>query len=322
MIEFTNMPVVLIELSDGGTGTIYAELLQYTQSWSNACVTSLAFDLSCGNIEFEGTRACALDCDICACRGSNAERINESMSWSRTTTTLSLELWNGPGTFDYCITDDLLELATPGAHMVFERVNTFSQPVPCTERTLEQCLLGRGCRVGTCLGEGCETRTSESTCLTMQGCSWDASVCAGTGQRGCQLGDFGVVPGCDFVDRPLRCVGTPDTCDVQTDVTCGEVAGCELSDVGRCTGGSVDCATLIACPVEDCSLSVGRCMGTAYCTRRTYQTLCERLNYDASDPDLCTWINYTCTGTATPCEELTPEACASQPGCSVEPVPE
>jgi hypothetical protein len=323
LIEFTNMPVLLIELADGGNGTIYAESPQFTQSWSNSCVVSLASELSCGNIEFEGNRTCTLDCDVCGCRGSNPERINESITWSRTTTSLSLELWTGPGTFDYCITDDSLELATTGAHMVFERVNTFSQPVPCSERTLEQCLLGSGCRVGTCLGEmGCETRTSESTCLTMQGCSWDASVCSGTGQSGCRLGDYGVVPGCDFVDRPQRCVGTPDTCDAQTDVTCADIAGCELSDVGRCTGGSADCATLIACPVDYCSYSAGTCSGTAHCRSRTVQTSCERLNYDASDPDLCTWIDYSCAGTATPCEDLTPEECGSQPGCSVEPIPE
>jgi hypothetical protein len=324
MLERTEqtVPRVLIDLESGGSTRQYAAGFAFTQSWSNGCVTDKASALRCSDDVWTGVSGCALDCDICRC-DSSVPAVRDDGSWLRTETTLTLALWGNAVVYDYCVSGDRLVLSAPNIYLAFEKAYTFGVPAPCTERSSEQCTSGSGCTVGVCEGSaGCSGRASESECLTVQGCTWNAAACSGTGSTTCGLEDYGVAPGCDFIDQPLRCSGTVPTCEERTSATCTDGDGCTAEDTNICSGGTFDCSEFIACPIGDCTFdnNSSTCIGSSRCEQVTTRPDCDAVNENLLSPR-CSWTaNFTCTGTAKTCTSYTPEACESVPGCVLEPV--
>jgi hypothetical protein len=149
---------------------------------------------------------------------------------------------------------------------------------------------------------------------------------------GCSLGDFGVVPGCDFVDGPMRCAGEPLACETREQADCDD--GCEWTAADLCIGGEVACDTIepsvIDCYTPFCDLVAicmdefcePACQGTARCGDRTDQDECDYMNawaigYGAS----CAWRHVeSCAGTPlTACSEYSLGQCEDVAGCYLEP---
>jgi hypothetical protein len=317
-----DVPLVLIDLETGGSTRQHVAGFSLTQAWSNGCVVEKADALYCSDDVWMNVSGCSVDCDICRC-DSQVSGWSGDGDWLRTETTLTLTFWGDSTTYDYCISGNRMTLSAPGIFLSFERTYTFGVPVLCSERTSEECPVGAGCVPGACEGGlDCPRQTSEGGCLTIQGCTWNSSACSGTAPPACELGDYGVVPGCDFIDRPVRCTGTVPECDGRPSETCLDGDGCEADDRNICSGGTFDCEEFIACPVGDCTFtSESTCIGSSSCEQVTNRPDCDALNDNLVAPR-CTWgPSFSCSGTAKQCPSYTPEACQAVPGCVLEPDP-
>lgn len=225
-IKQDNIDKVLIELIDGGGAKYTRPEIYFTNSWNVSCATGLGLDAehACTNIISEHTTGgdyvrfydidleystCTSSCDICTCEGNwdrywNGTFVNNNGSWRRTETTLSFDLWDVMQEYSYCISGDTLSLSNNQAYMEFERIVTLGTPMPCADRSVDECENGGGCYVGACVGDNdCEGSRSESSCLTHSGCDWEENACSGTAESRCSLNDYGVVPGCYLNDQPL-----------------------------------------------------------------------------------------------------------------------
>ncbi len=135
----------------------------------------------------------------------------------------------------------------------------------------------------------------------------------------CQLSRGCTCPGCGSEAGTGGCTGTPDYPDC---ASCGNAFGCS-SCLGCQTGTSVSCtgtASLCTNYIDQASCqaqmgctwdSVGMtCSGTAFaCATFTTTATC-----DAQSG--CFAGTATCTGTLTPCTQLTSGTCSSQFGCT------
>jgi hypothetical protein len=321
--EIEEVPRMLVSLEDGGIAQYSTEAIPLQQSWSNGCVTSKISEFSCGSSSWTNATDCKLDCDICTCDTSLFAHIEDEGAWERSESTLTIAPWGNPAAFDYCVEGNRMELSTEGAYLEFERVYSLSAPTPCADRAPEECVLGGSCQRGACVGDGeCPSATTEGDCLTQQGCSWDAAVCHGAGGEQCGIGEYDVTPGCELTDEAPTCTGGATACDALVAETCGQAQGCVLNTAGRCNGFALACSLFDACPDDEYGCTYdeqsGACSGETSCDAfSASQDLCDEVNGSYSGSP-CIWEESFCEGTATPCAELSPEACASQPGCQLE----
>lgn len=322
MVELKgDVPRVLMTLEDGGSARYFAEGAPSTQSWSERCVTSKIPEFSCGSSAWTGVYNCKVDCDTCRCDSSLDANTDDSGSWQRTAETLVLAPSGNAVTLDYCVEGNLLKLSSTGTYLEFERVHTVSNPAPCAGRTAETCISGEGCSLGACIGApSCTSAGSEGTCLTQQGCSWDAAQCRGQAQQTCGLADFGVVPGCDFSEQEMTCAGTTKPC-AQLDVgTCEQQKGCTLNETGRCKGPTLPCEDFFSCPIGMCQFIGSQCVGSTSCSSFSGEESCAYTSEIYAD-GICTWEASWCAGSPQPCAMYSQQECATVPGCQLMAAP-
>jgi hypothetical protein len=314
-------PRLLMSLYEGGRAEYFSESAPVKISYSESCVTSKVSQFTCGADTWQGVSNCNVDCDICTCDSYTGSTEAEDGTWARTQEELSLQLFGKASSFAYCATDNQLELSTPGAHFVFERVTKLSKPLACAERSATTCLTGEPgtCQLGACEGgPTCAGADSEGVCLTLSGCTWDASACWGLEQQICRLADFGVVPGCEITNEAVTCQGTATACDQRNVGEC--YGGCTVNEAGRCTGGPLQCEKFSVCPSAcdeeydySCSAGTFACAGLA-------RYACED-TADDYDGEACTWHPSFCEGVTTPCDDLSADECNFVPGCSLVTAP-
>jgi len=308
-------PRVLMNLKDGGAAEYETEVVTTRAHWSNTCVVSQVAQFSCGSEAWTGVSKCALDCDICSCTttlGTTAGNVG----WHRTASTLTVAPFGKSAEFDYCVQGSKLMLSSTELSLEFEQVFTVDTPTACEKRSATQCSLGEGCSLGKCEGvASCGQHAFETDCLTNQGCSWRANACTGlTGP--CTLADFGTVPGCDFVDHPTSCVGTPTACTTLDVNACTTRRGCKVNKGGRCAGPSLPCEDFFSCPIGYCSWDSPDCFGSSSCAAFKSESQCGNAN--ANFPNApCTWEPSWCEGDAAPCSSYEQSDCGTVPGCTL-----
>jgi len=304
-----------VRFEDGGTLTWARDQALVDASYGATCPGDGGpiIDFDPKTPEFEQT-CDALACGICVCEFA-FEQILVDGDWTRTDTTLTVTLHDyDPMSFEYCVAGDEMTLVgVDGRSMVLERVEGVLTRLPCAGRAVEECV--GDCSPGRCVGEAdCDLESTETECLTRQGCEWQADYCAGDVQSSCSLAEFDRVPGCEFVDS-AHCEGVPDACWTIAEETCEEQLGCEaeLSCGGEpipCSYGNYDsgvCAELSSCSFDD---ELSTCEGTAV-RCEDFGITCYPFDSDSGcEP-------YPCSGTPTPCEELDTVTCGQVQGCSV-----
>jgi hypothetical protein len=309
-------PRVLMKLREGGTAEYDTKQLVTKAHWSESCISSKTALLACGSDGWTGVWGCALDCDICTCSTTLGKTPSQNAGWRRTATTLSVAPLGNIIEFDYCVNGSKLTLSGADMSLEFEQVFTVDTPTACEQRSQDECTLGEGCGLGVCQGSSsCAQARYESACLTMQGCTWDATAC--TGRAGdCTLADFGTVPGCEFVDQATTCVGTPTACTALDVGTCADRRGCKVNKGGRCAGPSLPCADFSSCPIGYCTWDSPDCHGTSSCAAFNSETQCDNANENFPNSP-CTWEPAWCEGDAEPCSSYEQSVCGTIPGCKL-----
>jgi len=314
------LPNLLMTLSEGGVAKYFAPNAVAKVSWNDSCVTSKVSTFGCQSQTWTNGYNCALSCDICSCDSNLTAVSNEGSSWQRTASTLTLAPWGKDISFDYCLKDNVLQLSSEGMFLAYEPVNTLSAPKPCAGRSAAECITGEGCSLGACVGgAACEQVGSEGSCLTLKGCSWNAQQCQGRGQVGCSLADFGKVPGCEFVDKPLICTGNQPACSTRSLASCAGT-GCKLNETGRCSGPALPCEDFFACPDGYCQFENSVCSGVTSCSAYKSKEQCGYPNSNLPEPR-CQWEASWCEGEPLPCERFSQQECASNEGCQLTPAP-
>jgi hypothetical protein len=322
-MEVTNRPSTndfRLNLEDGGRLDLYREAFGLFANVADSCIEEvLGTGQSCTEIEVQDGSCSSGSCGICECQFTAFELSDEG-TWSRTATELSVSLLSGEtGSFEYCVQGDIMELHEPsGVAFQLERLQAHGTPTPCASRSSDTCTLGTGCVAGACTGgETCTTATSEANCTNRMGCSWDPSGCSGQAPGYCELAEYDVVPGCEFVGPSARCSGTPEPCDGKVELDCATTDGCTAGP--GCVGsGTISCQRLNgACAqcelITGCSCGSGAiCDGSPRCEDQVDGTGCDYA-------EVCEWVDYVCRGTPTACEELSVADCAGVAGCSVVP---
>jgi hypothetical protein len=221
---------------------------------------------------------------------------------------------------DYCVNGDEMWLgrADRGMSYRFRRTACGGKPLPCEERTAEECTLGSAeasCTLGHCAQlvpddlNPC-VGLEQSECALLSECAWDEG-CGGVAWAECTFTSCDQ-PGCSWVPPDTPCTGEAVACTERTPQECvGE--GCRP---GTCAPpeGVEDgflCERLLLCGVEGCTQTRDYdCIGTYQCADQVEGFTCERAN--------CVWTTADgCEGTAIPCEMLDPSACMRQPGCAL-----
>ncbi len=240
---------LVLRLDDGGSGEAQLMPRVTEAEMSKACMRDEIFACSSFGCSEGG-------CSSCSCDNKGEGTITGEIGWIRSDTRLSLGFQGTQNVFDYCVSDGTLTLRAVGGSNATYRFKLgygHGTPVPCTERTLDDC--SPGCRVGQCTGSGatCSEAFFEFECTNRQDCTWDDSVCVGEAEP-CGLTDYGSVPGCEFTEGSFSCTGLPEPCSVNTTLeACGAVEGCSWS-AGECSGTAQLCMYL---PLETCEQSPG-----------------------------------------------------------------
>jgi hypothetical protein len=310
-------PLLLMNLKDGGAAEYYAKSVATKTHWSNSCITSQVSQFSCGSSAWTGVSNCALSCDICTCDTTLGETSDDDARWSRSATTLTVAPFGSSGEFDYCVQGSKLALSHTGLSLEFEQVFTIDTPKACEKRAAAECTLGQGCSLGVCKGsDSCARIDFEDDCLTHQGCTWNATACTGL-TPSCTLADFGSAPGCDLVDQPVSCVGTPAACTTLDVDTCASRPGCKVNDRGRCNGPSFSCQDFIDCPGGAfCIPTYPGCIGEFSCANFNLDYECNDTNENIHNTP-CKWEPSWCEGDAKPCSEYSQTVCGDMPGCQL-----
>lgn len=312
------VPLSLMSLFEGGKADYYSVEPRVKLAYEDGCVTRNATRYFCGSEEWAGLGTCKAECGVCNCESSfpSSEATGRQLTtWERTEETLVVAPLGQMMRFSYCAGETLLELSSPAAHLVFERVYPLGPPTPCAERSGDTCVSARGeCRRGACTGgPSCAGAATEGACLTTTGCEWDADTCFGNAETSCRLEELGVVPGCDLTAGSAVCEGEPTACGERTLADC--MGGCNVADTGRCAGGTLQCDQFDYC-VDQCQ---DDCRGEVSCS--AFDELnCDSTN-DSYDGVACTWEQLFCDGEATPCVELSPSECTTIPGCRLTAAP-
>jgi hypothetical protein len=299
-----------LEVQDGGAAAYALRFDAPSFHVLDSCVMSMVGG-SCDRLQTMGS--CSVGaCGICEC--TLAGSASFSGTWKRSATTLTFTTSdNAVLNLDYCVQGDEMTVRdASGIVSTLARTAVTGTASPCAQRTTDQCKLGGGCYLGACVGgPTCATSKNESDCTTHQGCSWAQDQCTGT-PSACQLGDYGVVPGCDFVPGTPKCTGTASSCTTVTREQCTSVTGCQA--VAACVGTATEgCSQFShACPCDaypGCSCdSSGICVGTTTCAQQSL--------FFCTEVRGCSWVE--CTGTATPCAQLNELTCENTPGCTLQ----
>ncbi len=305
---------MVIELRDGGAAKLSMGALNFSFAVKESCVRSYSSN-GCSDLKVSGGSCSSEACGNCACEVTGGLAEGDG-GWSRNGNTLRLTTDLFLIEVDYCVSGDQLTLHDPsGVLITMERAHVSGQPTSCGSRAPEECKLGGGCGVGSCVGGSkCGGAHTSSACGTLQGCSWDSTSCVGAPPSSCALADYGVVPGCVFIEGSAQCVGTTTPCTSQGS-TCELTPGCKAGD--GCVGGvtpcsqyshsCTDCGGLIGCGCD----GNGDCVGAATCEGQSVFR-CDNL-------DGCKWAH--CQGQATPCQDIPELTCETTPGCHVEITP-
>jgi hypothetical protein len=316
--DLTAQSSLRLALLDGGDAVLAgAAGISLSFKLLDACVQEKVAQ-SCTELRLNGD--CVETCGVCECDVTGGSMDSEG-TWSRHGSTLSMSLSN-QWTMDYCVTgDEMVVRDSAGILIKMRRINLFSSPTACADRSPEVC--NRGCSPGACVGgETCEAASDETNCTNRQGCTWDRESCVGQPEP-CNLADYGIVPGCDLTETPLLCRGTRLPCRDSDAASCPAAAGCEVGP--GCDGGVVRCGNLTgACSFcEDvdgctyCGQDTAVCGGSSTCAEQKSSYACGQVQ--ALGMGDCQWVDSLCNGKPVPCAELPPEACSSAPGCELEP---
>lgn len=269
----------------------------------------------CSGILCEDTADCDYfpGCDLCFCETSKDRIVSPSGSWSATDNILHLSTGEGA----YCVQGDTLKLDTDNGLYVLKRVALQGAPRTCAERSLESCA-GTGCHVGECTGdeEKCALAMTDSACSTLQGCSWDDTVCSGEARAVCFPEDWGVAEGCDVISAPFHCEGTPPKCEDQEIEVCEQTPGCHS---GVCSGvAGVGCGVWSkpncgerAAGCSDPEGVLTSCTGDIVCDDQPDERRCDNTS--------CDWDGSVCGGVPDSCAGLDPDTCQTLPYCKVVP---
>ncbi|HXK16560.1 MAG TPA: hypothetical protein VNG33_02055 [Polyangiaceae bacterium] len=316
------LPEMLMTLRDGGTAEYYNPSFDLSVSFSASCVTSALPSLKCGGSGWTAFRDCRQNCDLCTCATYSGSPDADATQWGRTDSVLTLSLFGQPAPFAYCLSGDQLQLSGPGAYLVFERVQTASNPLACEARTPDQCLAtedrkcevsgqNTGCRLGQCTGSLTCEGLNESGCGTNAACVWHPDACWGVAPRVCLLKEYGRVPGCELTTKPVTCQGTPLACEGRNVRDCTQ--GCTYSFKGQCVGVAA-CEGISTCPsLAGCKYDLdGKCSGEFSCATLEFKDSCEQ-----QSP--CVWNAEFCAGAPSSCASLSADECATVPGCFLAP---
>jgi len=294
-----------------------------------SCGAAPFFVRPTGPLLFDSTSAWLPSCEptacgVCSCAGEAFEDFNFSRAgWAVVGDRLRLPTRNMPNLVGYCVDGDELWLGGSGqndeskASYKFRRRSCAGTPVPCAERTLEQCALAGDCRVGRCRAANgnvpeCADTVQEPLCESITGCVWDSEGCFGTASGTCDFATCDRTPGCTFgpPDAP-RCTGQASCWSFMPDA-CPE-AGCSLRECAFQEVDSVSCASLddaTCAEAPGCTWNGTRCTGTTTCSQQS-ETACRLL-------PTCYPLRH-CGGTPTrTCDELSVEACHGLYGCTIE----
>jgi hypothetical protein len=190
-----------IELLDGGKA--YTRFGVAVSIFAQASCMTLDGVFRCSDIQGCSATTTEDSCPVCRCSTSLGVGGSSTPStWTRTSTKITLS-----GTdFDYCVegTNKLTlrasDVATGGEVRYFLEMATRSGvPDRCENRTADTCSRGTGCHKGGCIGNvncGTNTVTTEGSCLTRSGCTWNPDLCSGTAPVSCAITDYDSVPGC------------------------------------------------------------------------------------------------------------------------------
>jgi hypothetical protein len=235
-------------------------------------------------------------------------------------------LWFGGMEVPFCATGDTLwvgGVAADGSPKVaykFRRQSCYGTPVPCTERSEEEC--GPDCTPGRCVvSDGdpsvCQALEADlEQCEATTGCRWDPEGCWGESYETCEFRTCGVVPGCTWGPPVARCGGQPAPCVDHSIEQCASLAGCSAKICFRDgVGDSADCAELTkeTCDkATGCTWSGGTCKGKTTCTGQVDLDACTALGCFGNG-------DLFCVGTRSlACSDLTVEECEDEPGCRIE----
>ncbi|MFZ5890561.1 MAG: hypothetical protein ACOY0T_05780 [Myxococcota bacterium] len=260
-------------------------------------------------------------CGVCDCVANGLESF--SLDFSGTWRREGESLWLAASFVPYCVNGEELWIgggfARDGTQQVAYKLKKEScrgKPLPCAQRTAEQCGKGGSCASGVCQATtGSSTRcamaNSQFDCGVLQGCTWNAAGCRGTANDNCDFSTCDEEPGCSWGAPLEHCGGTEQDCGLQDPMYC-EAAGCTLrncypnsSDFGICEQlSATECPKALGCTLEGQT-----CSGQARCLLQPNPEICGKLG--------CSVTTF-CEGAAKPCRELSVSQCHDVPGCRLE----
>jgi hypothetical protein len=264
-------------------------------------------------------------CGYCECSGHVYGGSGSGAPWAPGDSTLAFGSISAP----YCVEGDTMwagggEFAgEPKVAYKFRRRSCVGEPLPCAERSSEQCGMSGDCVPGRCIPDGadasfCAELSYEENCNGVPGCAWAAGGCWGTAHESCNYEYCEATPGCAWGAPNPRCGGEPARCFGREPSDCN-VAGCSMRTCDVPDGWSgidgAPCERLTAAACSQavgCTVSGSTCVGTAMCGAQTDATICAML-------ECAVYEEPKCGGQATTvCAELSVEDCRSELGCRLE----
>ncbi len=260
-------------------------------------------------------------CGVCDCSGTLDAGVDGAFSyWSRQGTDL---FFDNSYRVPYCVDGDELWLggSSDGGTRVsykFKKQSCAGTPIPCSERSADECDVDGYCSVGRCQAQtgtvpSCAKAFTETECGVLQGCTWDPEGCSGQAPSSCDFETCGAVPGCAWGEPKARCGGEPTPCEGLEVADCG-TPGCSVRVCGPNFGDISDCQVLTAAECAQapgCTVSGTSCTGQALCAAQSDASICSKLVG-------CVPYSY-CYGVPTrACSALTVEECPTQLGCRIE----
>ncbi|MHA1287940.1 MAG: OmpL47-type beta-barrel domain-containing protein, partial [Candidatus Thorarchaeota archaeon] len=249
---------------------------------------------------------------------------------------------------DFDGTDDYVSVADNAA-LDFDATESFTIDlwVKLDSNGSEQVLFAKKVSSsGDCSGTvtACSSLSSESTCSTQLGCSWDPADCYGTCTDCTSMSDSSSCSnqlGCSW--DPADCYGSPTACtSFSSESTCINQSGCSW-DPADCYGTCTSCSSFAngtSCSNQlGCSWDSANCYGAATpCSNYSDSSSCtaqDGCNWDTANcygtPHSCTywsnpydcedfgcdWDEENCYGTCTSCSNCDTESCCNGiSGCS------
>ncbi len=314
-------PNFLLYLASGGVASFAFGNWSFEYQWPSKCSNGNTSDCIW---PLSGDPSCTCHdngCGVSSCTvqiGSTwGGTTHGGATWTRAGSTIAIQ---NVTTFEYCVEGDTMRITWGHALFTMKHVQAGGVPTPCTARSPDTCTAGLGCHPTCSGGANCSDAQSEDQCTNRQGCVWDPTHCAGTTAAGCELQDYGVVPGCEILSTDSKCVGTAGSCAAKTHLDCGRTPGCTWGP--GCVGGALTCGDAFDCTgcnaAPGCACNQdGSCLGSSSfdCTMFDHVETCQAWG---SNLDLCNWAQQTCNGKPTQCSELSLFDCANTAGCQIQ----